>query len=156
GGNQCPVFCGPKKKTSDLLRASVMQWPTTLCALAPFCSEAACQSVTRPRASMTRGNGTVSSGRKWRILGLPPGRITRCALIAFARPHSCLAGCRHKTPHLATLGVGTAKTGRNLTIVDRQPVQATLWSLIPRVAARCFLVGERRLESSTTPGSGTA
>jgi hypothetical protein len=52
------------------------------------------------------------------------------------------------------LGVGTEKTGRNLTIVDRQPVKATPWSLTSHVAARCFLVGCRQLESSTTRGSG--
>src|SRR5262249_25495257 len=113
-------------------------------------------SVARSGASMTRGNGTVSSGRKWRISGLPLGRITRYALITFARPRFCLAASPHKTPRLATPGVGTGKTGRNLTIVDRQPVQATLWSLIPRVVVRCFLVEEPQLESSTTPGSGTA
>ena len=34
-------------------------------------------------------------------------------------------GLPNKATHLATLGVGTEKTGRNLTIVDRQPVKAT-------------------------------
>src|SRR6266550_5721559 len=105
---------------------------------------------------MIRGNGTVSTGRKWPISVLPPAKITHCASIAFARPRSCLAACPDRTPHLATLGVGTGKTGRNLTTVDRLPVQATPWSLTPRVAARCFLVEDRQLESLTTLGSGTA
>ena len=73
---------------------------------------------------------------------LPPGKITRCASIALVRPRSCLAG-GWETLRLATLGVGTGKTGRNLTILDRQPVGATLWSLTQRVAARCFLVEMR-------------
>src|SRR6185437_16962683 len=103
---------------------------------------------------MIRGNGAASSGRKWRIWVLPRGKITRCVLIAFARPPSCLAACLHKTPRLATLGVGMGKNGRNLTIADRQPDQATPWSLTLRVVARCFLAGNRQLESLTTRGSG--
>ena len=43
-----------------------------------------------------------------------------------------------------------------LDVLDRQPVRATLWSLTQRVAARCFLVEMRQLESLTTRGSGTA
>ena len=47
-------------------------------------------------------------------IGPPPGKITRCASIAFARPRSCLAACPGKTPRLATLGVGSGEDSNNL------------------------------------------
>ena len=95
------------------------------------------------------------NGEFWTQIA-PSGKITRCVLIAFARLRFCLAACLDKTPRLATLGLGMGKTGRKLTIADRQPGQATVSSLTLRVGARCFLVGDRQLESSTTHGSGTA
>jgi Galactose oxidase, central domain len=72
---------------------------------------------------MIHGNGTVSSGRKSRISGLPPGKITWCVSMVFARACSCLVACPNRTLRWVTRGVGTAKIGRNLTIRDRQPVQ---------------------------------
>ncbi len=70
----------------------------------------------------------MSSGRKWRIWVLPPGKITRCASIAFARPCSCLAACPDKIPCLATLGVGTGKTGRNLILNDTWEWDGQAWT----------------------------
>src|SRR5215472_5233976 len=51
---------------------------------------------------------------QWLTQVLPAGKITRCASIALVRPRSCLAG-GWETLRWATLGVGTVKTGRNLT-----------------------------------------